>query len=69
MDHITQTKLQSKRQVLVCSVWGVCAGYKPVAPEDPGVLLSLGVPPWLRKEQLSEVVLRSNEFGLPGVKL
>lgn len=40
-----------------------------MAPEDPGVLLSLGVPPWLRKEQLSEVVLRSNEFGLPGVKL
>lgn len=41
----------------------------PVAPADPGVLLSLGVPARLRKEELSEVGSKSNEVGLPILKL
>ena len=47
------------------SVSGVCAGCVPAAP---GVLLSLGVPTWLRKEELSEVGANTDGFILPTVK-
>ena len=40
-----------------------------MGPADPGVLLNLGVPPRLRKEELSEVDARRDEAVLPILKL
>lgn len=56
-------------EVPVWSVSGVLAGREPVAPADPRVLQSLGVPPRLRREELSEVETRSDESVLPNRKL
>lgn len=55
-------------EVPVWSVSGVRAGYEPVTPAAPAVLQSLGVPPWLRWEELSEVDARRDELVLPNRK-
>lgn len=58
-----------RAEVPVWSVSGVHAGCEPMAPAHPRVLQSVGVPPLLRREELSEVDTRSDELVLPNRKL
>lgn len=53
----------SRAEVPLWSVRGVRAGC------DPRVLLSLGVPPWLRRGELSEADARRDGFVLANLEL